>query len=75
MFLQDCDQTLQENCYNFLARLLQDFYLAGKTLSFSAGLARYVQDLMQDLASLAGIILSKFAYLLQGHFYWELSIK
>ena len=38
---------------------------------FSARHARYVLDLVQDLASLARKILARFAYFLQDRFYWD----
>ena len=74
MFLQDCDQILQENYLaTFLARFLQ-LYLASKAyFIFSARLARYVQDLVHNLASLARKILARFAYFLQEGLYWEIS--
>ena len=39
---------------------------------FSARLARYVQNLVQDLASRARKILARFTYFLQDGFYWKL---
>ena len=73
LFLQDMKN---------LARILQEKYLtivSCKILArfflsyiFSARLARYVQDLVQNLASLARKILSRFAYFLQDGFYWAL---
>ena len=57
--------------YNFF---LQDsckiFVSCKKSFIFSARLARYVQDLVLDLASLARKILTRFAYFLQDGFYW-----
>ena len=55
----------------FLARFLQDFYTLQEKLHFSARLARYVQDLVQDFASLARKTLARYVYFLQGSFYWE----
>ena len=54
--------------YNFLTRLLQDFYILQEKLHFSARFARYVQDLVQNLASLARKMLARLAYFLQDGF-------
>ena len=51
--------------YNFF---LQDFYILQEKLHFSARLARYVHNLVQDLASLARKIFARFAYFLQDGF-------
>ena len=49
---------------------LQDLILQEK-FHYSARLARYVQDFMHDLASLARKILARFANFLQDNFYWD----
>ena len=76
IFLQDFDQILQENyltifSYKILARF---FVSCKKSFIFSARLARYVQDLVQDLASLARKLLARFACFLQDRFYWVVSL-
>ena len=71
IFLQDFIKILQENYLAiFLARFLQHFYILHEKLYFSAILARCVQHLVQNLASLARKILARFAYFLQDGFYW-----
>ena len=66
IFLQEFDQILQENYRMiFLARF---FVSCKKSFTFSA---RYVQDLVQDLTSLARKVLARFAYFLQDGFYSE----
>ena len=74
MFLQDFDQILQENYLTiFSCKILARFFVScKKSFIFSARLARYLQDLVQDLASLARIILARFAYFLQDGFYWDI---
>ena len=75
IFLQDFDQILQENYLTiFLGIFLQDFLAISckKSSIFSARLARYVQDLVQDLVRK---ILSRFAYYLQDGFYWEFPVQ
>ena len=63
IFLQDLIKFLQESILQFF---LQDFlYLARKAI-----LVQEMQDLVQDFSSLARKILIRFAYFLQGHFYW-----
>ena len=42
---------------------------------FSARLAKYMQDLMQDLANLVTKILARLAYYLQHSFYWKTHYK
>ena len=69
--MQDFDQILQEIYPTFF---LQDLlYLAIKASFLVPRLARYVQDLVQDLASLARKILARFAYFLQDDFYWAVT--
>ena len=72
IFLQGFDHILQENYLTiFSCKFLSGFFVScKKSFIFSARLARYVQDLVQDLASLARKILARFAYFLQDHFYW-----
>ena len=72
LFLQDLDQILQENYLTILSCkiLARCFVSCKKSFIFSARLARYVQDLVQDLASLARKKLARFAYFLQDSFYW-----
>ena len=72
IFLQDFDQILRENYFTFfLQKSCKIFISCIKTFIFSARLARYVQDLMQDLASFARKILARLTYFLQEGFYWE----
>ena len=54
IFLQDLDHILQENYFTiFSCKILARFFVScKKSFIFSARLARYVQDLVQDLASL-----------------------
>ena len=54
-FLQDFGQILQENYLTFFScKIHARFFIScKKSFIFSARLARYVQDLVQDLASLA----------------------
>ena len=55
IFLQDFDQILQEDYLTiFSCKILARIFVScKKSFIFSARLARYVQDLVQDLASLA----------------------
>ena len=55
IFLQELDQILQENYLTtFSCKILARFLIScKKSFIFSARLSRYVQDLVQDLASLA----------------------
>ena len=73
IFLQDFDQILQENYLTiFSCKILARFFIScKKSLIFSARLARYVQDLVQELASFARKIFARFAYFLQDGFYWD----
>ena len=58
----------------FLAtRFLKDFLSSKKSFICSARLAGYVQDLMQDPASLARKILTRLAYIWQDGFYWAVN--
>ena len=66
IFLQECDQILQENYLKFFS--FKTFYILQENLQFSAKLVRYVQDLVQDLASVARKILIRLAYFLQDSF-------
>ena len=72
IFLQDVIKILQENyvSYNFflqvLARSVHDFSILARKASF---LVQVLQDLLQDLASLARKILTRLAYFLQDGFY------
>ena len=51
--------------YNFSCKILARFFIScKKNFISSARLARYVQDLVQDLASLATKIFARFAYFL-----------
>ena len=59
--------------YNFPSNILHDFYILQEKLHFSTRLARYVLDLMKDLASLVRRILARLAYFLQEGFYWVYS--
>ena len=63
---------MQENNLAILSyKILARFFLScKKNFIFSARLARYVRDFAQDLGSLARKILARFAYFLQGGFYW-----
>ena len=69
LFLQHFDQILQDNhLIIFCCKILARFCIScKKSYIFSARFARYVQDLMQDLARK---ILVRFAYFLQDGFYW-----
>ena len=55
--------------YNVPSNILHDFYILQEKLHFSTRLARYVQDLMKDFASLVRRILARLAYFLQEGFY------
>ena len=72
LFLQDMKDLarifLENYLTIFLTRLLQDFYTLQEKLHFSARFARYVQNLVQDPASLARKMLARFAYFLQDGF-------
>ena len=62
MFLQDFVQILQENYLTmFSCKILARLFIScKKRFIFCVRLARYVQDLVQDLASLARKILARF---------------
>ena len=45
--------------YNFPSNILHDFNILQEKLHFSTRLARYMQDLMKDLASLVRRILAE----------------
>ena len=66
-FLATFDQILQEN--NLTIFSCKNFVSCKKRFIFSAKLARFVQDFVQDLVSLARKILARFAYFLQDGFY------
>ena len=78
ILLQDLIKILQENYLaNFLCKILVRYfsYILQEKLHFSARLARYVQDLVQDLGSLARKILARFADSLQDGFYWDFMLQ
>ena len=66
--MQDLIKILQENYLeNFSCLILARFlYFATKALF----LVQDLQDLIQDLASLARKLLARFRYFLQDGFYW-----
>ena len=71
--MQDFDQILQENNLTIIYRkILARFFISCKK-SFINFLVQDLQDLAQDLASLARKILARFRYFLQDSFYWERS--
>ena len=70
--MQDLTKILQEDYLEiFNCKYLAGFFIfCKKSFIFSVRLARYVQDLMQYLASLARKILARLEYFLQDRFYW-----
>ena len=67
IFLQDFDLILQDNYLTIISyKILAKFFVScKKSFIFSARLARYVQDLVQDLARK---IVARFTYFLQDSF-------
>ena len=55
----------------FLARFLHNFLYLARKASF---LVQDLQDLVQDLASLARKTLARFAHFLQDGLYWDLTV-
>ena len=78
-FLARFDQILKENYLTmFSCKIIARFFISCKKsfiFIFSARLARYVQDLVKDPASLARKILARFACFLQDRFYCVYSIS
>ena len=56
---------------NFLASLVQVLYILQEKLCFSAILARYMQGLIQNIASFARKILVRLAHFLPDGFCWD----
>ena len=72
IFLQDLIKILQEYYLtNFSYKILARFLYPARKASF---LVQDLQDLVQNLANLARIILARFGYFLQDSFYWEKSL-
>ena len=68
IFLKDMIKILQENYLaNFSCKI---FYILARKTSF---LVQDLQDLVQNIASLARKILARFGYFLQDGFYWVYS--
>ena len=74
IFLQDLISLARKLSYNFSCKFFTRFFVScKKSFIFSARLARYVQVLMQKIASLARKILARPEYFLQEGFYWDFS--
>ena len=66
--MKNLARILQEN---YLAFFLQDSSYLARKASFSV---QDLQDLVQDLASIARKILARFGYFLQDSFYWVIPL-
>ena len=73
MLIKSCKKL--SHIATFLQKSCNIFISCKKTFIFSAKLARYVQDLIQDLANLARKILARLAYFLHDGFYWVIIVS
>ena len=67
IWLKFCKKIILQFFLQVLARSVQNVSILARKASF---LMQILQDLMQDLASLARKILARLAYFLQDGFYW-----
>ena len=67
--LKNCKKLQESYLVTFIAMFFQ-YFLCLTRKHFSARLEGYMQDLIQDRASLARKILASLAYFLQDGFYW-----